>query len=121
MIRFCVFFGGTGDNRAGPISDFNRYFLGFRYWPIWRAHSPSTNGGSGFRARTFHAKKKHSCGCKNHPVHPHIRFLDGRLEQFSQVALTRWKQLTDLNALTIAGILAVVAMVVIELLKFCAF
>ena len=34
-------------------------------------------------------------GCKNHPVEPEIRFLDGGVERFIRLPLTRWSDYTD--------------------------
>lgn len=59
-------------------------------------------------------------GCKDHPVRPHIRFLDGRVEEFSQFPLTRWEKLTEPYAVVLAIIFAVVFAVVIEVIKTVA-
>ena len=55
-------------------------------------------------------------GCKNHPVEPEIRFLDGRVERFIRLPLTRWQRLTEWDALLIAAVLAFVFAVIVGLL-----
>ena len=45
-------------------------------------------------------------GCERHPVNPEIRFLDGRVEPFIRIPLTRWQRLTEWDALLVAGVLA---------------
>ena len=53
-------------------------------------------------------------GCEKHPVKPEIRFLDGRVEPFIRLPLTKWQRLTEWDALVIAGVLALVFAVIIE-------
>lgn len=55
-------------------------------------------------------------GCENHPVEPEIRFLDGRVERFIRLPLTRWQRLTEWDALLIAAVLALVFAVIVGLL-----
>ena len=38
-------------------------------------------------------------GCERHPVEPEIRFLDGRVEPFIRLPLTRWQRLKEWPAL----------------------
>ena len=54
-------------------------------------------------------------GCEKHPVKPEIRFLDGRVEPFIRLPLTKWQRLTEWDALVIAGVLALVFAAIIEL------
>lgn len=55
-------------------------------------------------------------GCEKHPVEPEIRFLDGRVERFIRLPLTRWQRLTEWDALLIAIVLALVFAVIVGLL-----
>jgi len=55
-------------------------------------------------------------GCEKHPVEPEIRFLDGRVERFIRLPLTRWQRLTEWDALLIAVVLALVFAVIVGLL-----
>ncbi len=55
-------------------------------------------------------------GCEKHPVEPAIRFLDGRVERFIRLPLTRWQRLTEWDALLIAAVLALVFAVIVGLL-----
>jgi hypothetical protein len=55
-------------------------------------------------------------GCANHPVESLIYFLDGRVEPFIRLPLTRWQRLTEKDALIVASVLAVVFAVIIGLL-----
>jgi hypothetical protein len=55
-------------------------------------------------------------GCEKHPVEPEIRFLDGRIERFVRLPLTRWQRLTEWDALLIAAVLALVFAVIVGLL-----
>jgi len=54
-------------------------------------------------------------GCVKHPVEAKIRFLDGRVEPFIRLPSKRWKRLIEWDALLIAGILALVAAVIVDL------
>jgi hypothetical protein len=45
-------------------------------------------------------------GCEGHPVTSQIRFLDGRVEPFIRLPLTRWQRQTERDALIVATILA---------------
>ena len=64
----------------------------------------------------FSCQKETFMGCKNHPVEPEIRFLDGRVERFIRLPLTRWQRLTEWDALLIAAVLAVIFAVIVGLL-----
>ena len=55
-------------------------------------------------------------GCERHPVEPEIRFLDGRVERFIRLPLTRWQRVTEWDALLIAAVLALVFAVIVGLL-----
>jgi hypothetical protein len=55
-------------------------------------------------------------GCGRHPVEPEIRFLDGRVERFIRLPLTRWQRVTEWDALLIAAVLALVFAVIVGLL-----
>lgn len=55
-------------------------------------------------------------GCEKHRVEPEIHFLDGRIEPFIRLPLTRWQRLTEWDALLVAGVLAVVAAILVGLL-----
>jgi hypothetical protein len=54
-------------------------------------------------------------GCERHPVEPEIRFLDGRVERFIRLPLTRWQQLFKWDALLLAAFLALFFAVIVEL------
>jgi len=34
-------------------------------------------------------------GCERHPVHAEIRFMDGRVEPFTQIPSARWRRLIE--------------------------
>jgi len=55
-------------------------------------------------------------GCEKHPVEPEIRFLDGRVERFIRLPLTRWQRLIEWDALLVAGVLALVFAIIVGLL-----
>jgi hypothetical protein len=55
-------------------------------------------------------------GCERHPVEPEIRFLDGRVERFIRLPVTRWQRVTEWDALLIAAVLALVFAVIVGLL-----
>src|SRR5208337_1192972 len=55
-------------------------------------------------------------GCERHRVEPEIHFLDGRIEPFIRLPLTRWQRLTERDALLVASVLAVVAAILVGLL-----
>jgi len=55
-------------------------------------------------------------GCENHRVEPEIRFLDGRVERFIRLPLTRWRRLIEWDDLLVAAVLAFVFAVIVELL-----
>jgi hypothetical protein len=55
-------------------------------------------------------------GCERHPVEPQIRFLDGHVEPFIRLPLTRWQRLTEWDALFVAAVLAVLFAIIIDLL-----
>jgi hypothetical protein len=55
-------------------------------------------------------------GCERHPIEPEIRFLDGRVERFIRLPLTRWQRVTEWDALLIAAVLALVFAVIVGLL-----
>jgi hypothetical protein len=54
-------------------------------------------------------------GCERHPVESEIRFLDGRVEPFIRLPLTRWQRLTEWDALLVAAVLALAFAVIVEL------
>ena len=54
-------------------------------------------------------------GCERHPVEAEIRFLDGRVEPFIRIPLTRWQRLTEWDALLVAALLALVFAVIVGL------
>jgi hypothetical protein len=64
----------------------------------------------------FSRQEEAFMGCKNHPVEPEIRFLDGRFERLIRLPLTRWRRLTEWDAIVIAAVLALVFAVIIKLL-----
>ena len=55
-------------------------------------------------------------GCERHPVEPEIHFLDGQVESFIRLPLTRWQRLMEPEGLILAGILALVFAVIVGLL-----
>ena len=55
-------------------------------------------------------------GCADHPVEPQIEFLDGRVERFISLPVTRWQRLTEPYGLAVAVFLAVILAVVVGLL-----
>lgn len=55
-------------------------------------------------------------GCEKHSVEPEIRFLDGRVEGFIRLPMTRWQRLTEWDAVLIAAVLALVFAVIVGLL-----
>ena len=55
-------------------------------------------------------------GCEKHRVEPEVHFLDGRIEPFIRLPLTRWQRLTEWDAILVAGVLAVVAAILVGLL-----
>jgi hypothetical protein len=59
-------------------------------------------------------------GCERHPVEPQIRFLDGRVEPFIRLPLTRWQRMKERDALVVevvfAFVFALVFAVIVELL-----
>lgn len=54
-------------------------------------------------------------GCERHPVQSEIRFLDGRVEPFTQVPSARWRWLTGRD-FVVAAILAAIFALVFALL-----
>jgi hypothetical protein len=54
-------------------------------------------------------------GCERHPVESEIRFLDGRIEPFIRLPLTRWQRLAEWDALLVAAVLAFIFAVIFEL------
>jgi hypothetical protein len=64
----------------------------------------------------FSCQEEAFMGCENHPVEPEIRFLDGRVERFIRLPLTRWQRLTEWDALLIAAVLALIFAVIVGLL-----
>jgi len=55
-------------------------------------------------------------GCEKHPVEAEIRFLDGQVERFIRLPLTRWQRVTEKDTLIIAIVLAVVFAVIVGVL-----
>ncbi len=64
----------------------------------------------------FSCQEKAFMGCEKHRVEPEVHFLDGRIEPFIRLPLTRWQRLTEWDALLVAGVLAVVAAILVGLL-----
>jgi hypothetical protein len=64
----------------------------------------------------FSCQEEAFMGCEKHPVEPEIRFLDGRVERFIRLPLTKWQRLTEWDALLIAAVLALVFAVIVGLL-----
>ena len=54
-------------------------------------------------------------GCERHPVESEIRFLDGRVEPFIHLPLTRLQRLTGWDAV-VAAVLALIFAVIVDLL-----
>lgn len=54
-------------------------------------------------------------GCERHPVESEIHFLDGRIEPFIRLPLTRWQRLTERDAFIVAAVLALFFAVLVEL------
>jgi len=69
-----------------------------------------------FSSPQFSCQQEAFMGCEKHPVEPEIRFLDGRVERFIRLPLTRWQRLTEWDALLVAAVLALVFAVIVELL-----
>jgi len=69
-----------------------------------------------FSCPKFSCQEEAFMGCERHPVEPEIRFLDGRVERFIRLPLTRWQRLTERDALVVAIVLALVFAVIVGLL-----
>jgi len=63
----------------------------------------------------FSCRPEAFMGCERHPVKSEIHFLDGRVEPFIRLPLTRWQRLTEWDALLVAAFLALVFAVIVEL------
>jgi hypothetical protein len=68
-----------------------------------------------FSCPRFSCQPEAFMGCDRHPVESEIRFMDGRVEQFIRLPLTRWQRLTEWDSLLLAVILALVAAGIVEL------
>lgn len=64
----------------------------------------------------FSCQEEAFMGCKDHPVEPEIRFLNGQVERFDKIPLTRWQKLTEPYAVVLALIFAIFFGVVIGFL-----
>jgi hypothetical protein len=64
----------------------------------------------------FSCQEEAFMGCERHPVEPEIHFLDGQVESFIRLPLTRWQRLMEPEGLILAGILALVFAVIVGLL-----
>jgi len=64
----------------------------------------------------FSCQEEAFMGCEKHSVEPEIRFLNGRVERFIRLPMTRWQRLTEWDALLIAAVLAFVFAVIVGLL-----
>jgi len=62
----------------------------------------------------FSCQSEAFMGCKRHPVETEIRFQDGRVERFIRLPPTRWKRLTEWDALAVAVILALVFAFIVD-------
>ena len=62
----------------------------------------------------FLPKPEALMGCERHPVESEIRFLDGRVEPFIRLPLTRWQRLTEWPALVVAAVLAFIFAVIVD-------
>jgi hypothetical protein len=63
----------------------------------------------------FSCKPEAFMGCERHPVESEIRFLDGRVEPFIHLPLTRLQRLTGWDAV-VAAVLALIFAVIVDLL-----
>ena len=63
----------------------------------------------------FSCQSEAFMGCGKHPVESEIRFLDGRVEPFIRLPLTRWQRLTEWDALLLAAFFALVFAIIVEL------
>ena len=64
----------------------------------------------------FSCRTEAFMGCERHPIESEIHFLDGRIEPFTRLPLTRWQRLTERDALIVAAVLALFFAVLVELL-----
>jgi hypothetical protein len=98
-LPFCDKCDELAANSAGLYTE-----LGLDKWWKW------------FSYPQFSCQTEAFMGCERHPVISEIHFLDGRVEPFIRLPLTRWQRLTEWDALLVAAILAFVAAGIIELL-----
>jgi hypothetical protein len=54
-------------------------------------------------------------GCERHTVEPEIRFMDGRIQPFIELPLTRWKRLKDWPAVVLAVVFALIVALILKL------
>jgi hypothetical protein len=54
----------------------------------------------------FACEEEAFMGCEKHPVEPEIHFLDGRVERYTRLPLTRWQRMKEPDALILAAVLA---------------
>lgn len=59
-------------------------------------------------------------GCENHPVESEIHFLNGDVERFIRLPLTRWQRVKEPDTLLVAIVLACVFAIIIEVVKYVA-
>jgi hypothetical protein len=64
----------------------------------------------------FSSQQEAFMGCDKHPVNPQILFLDGSVEPFIRLPLTRWQGLTEWKGLFVAIVLAVVFAVIVAVI-----
>jgi hypothetical protein len=69
-----------------------------------------------FSCPRFSCQPEAFMGCERHPVESEICFLDGRVEPFIRLPLTRWQQLFKWDAFLMAAVLALFFAVIVELL-----
>jgi hypothetical protein len=54
-------------------------------------------------------------GCERHPIEPEIRFLDGRVEPYIRLPLTRWQRLKEWPAVVLAVVFALISALILKL------
>ena len=64
----------------------------------------------------FASQQEALMGCERHPVQSEIRFLDGRVEPFIRIPLTRWQQLTAWEVIVAAVVFAVIVEVIFRVI-----
>ena len=64
----------------------------------------------------FSCESEAFMGCHRHPVSSKLHFLDGSVEPFIRLPVTRWQGMTEWKGLFVATVLAVVFAVVVAVL-----